>query len=94
MLLEQGTYKLSEEVLAVGTSGEDVLMDYGSGKYFGIRGAARMLLEPLRDGQSFEQMVDLVSRHFAIPASVAEADLRTVLPKLLEAGLVRQTEQS
>lgn len=91
--MKHATFKLSEEVLAVQTAGEDVLMDYRSGKYFGIRGAMRCLVEPLREGLSMEQMLERVSEHFSVPEAVAEEDLRNILPKLLDGGLIQRMEQ-
>ena len=91
MTSQQGTYQLSQDVLAVEIEGENVLMDYGSGKYFGLRGAARLLVEPLRDGMSSPQMVEFVSRHYNVSVSGIEDDLRTLLPKLLDAGLIQCT---
>lgn len=94
MLLERCHYKLSEDVLNVETAGEHVLMDYGSGMYFGVRGAFRVLVEPLRQGMSVPQMVQAVSQHFAVSPSVAEGDLLNILPRLLEAGLIHAVQPS
>ncbi len=92
MILEQGTYRLADDVLAVDIAGENVLMDYGSGKYFGLRGAARLLVEPLREGMNLHQMVQFVSDRCNVSANIAEEDLRGVLPKLLSAGLIHCNE--
>lgn len=84
----QNIYHLSEQVLAVETNGEYVLMDYGSGKFFGIRGAAQILVEPLQAGMTLDSMVDLVQRHYGVDAILAEKDVRKILSRLLDAGLV------
>lgn len=89
---KEETYHLSHDVLAIETNGENVLMDYGSGKYFGLRGAAQILIEPLRDGMTFKAMVNAVSRHYGISSADAEKDLSTILPKLLNAGLLWKTD--
>jgi len=81
-------YHLSEQVLAVETNGEYVLMDYGSGKFFGIRGAAQVLVQPLQAGMTFNAMVDLVQSHYSVDAILAETDVRKILSRLLDAGLV------
>ncbi|QEE26812.1 PqqD family protein [Terriglobus albidus] len=85
---DKNTYHLSEQVLAVETNGEYVLMDYGSGKFFGIRGAAQILVQPLQTGMTFDAMVDLVQRHYRVDAVLAETDVRKILSRLLDAGLV------
>lgn len=89
---KEQTYCLSNDVLAIETNGENVLMDYGSGKYFGLRGAAQILIEPLRDGMTFDAMVNAVSRRYGITPADAEKDLSTILPKLLDAGLLLKTD--
>ena len=81
-------YHLSEQVLAVETNGEYVLMDYGSGKFFGIRGAAQVLVQPLQAGMTFNAMVDLVQSHYSVDAILAETDVRKILSRLLDVGLV------
>ena len=85
---DKSIYHLSEQVLAVQTNGEYVLMDYGSGKFFGIRGAAQVLVEPLQDGMTLDAMVDMVQRHYRVDTSIAETDVRKILSRLIDAGLV------
>ncbi len=93
MLPSSTKYRLAEDVLSVETNGENILMDYGSGKYFGVRGAVSVVMEPLRNGADLTQMIDLVSTHFKVPRTQAEDDLRAILKRLVDAGLVTQTEQ-
>jgi hypothetical protein len=92
IMQQEQKYQLSTGVLYVETNGESVLMDYGSGKYFGLRGAAQVLLEPLRNGVTRPQMIDFVSTHYQIGREEAAADLDKLLPKLLDAGIVAPME--
>lgn len=89
MSLNQQTYQLSNQVLFVAMQGEHVLMDYASGKYFGIRGAMQILLEPMKEGVTFSAMTALLCSHYGITADVAERDLHAILPRLLDAGIVQ-----
>ena len=85
-------YKLSEGVLSVNTAGEEVLMDYASGKYFGLRGAITVVLDALRSGTDLPAMSDLVSQHFRVSREIAEGDLAPILQRLVETGLVQAIE--
>jgi len=92
MSIDGGIYSLRDSVLAVDTNGETILMDTLSGKYFGIRGAMSRVLQPLRNGMALEDMVALVSREYAVTPGVAADDVRAILTRLVDAGLVQQVE--
>jgi hypothetical protein len=81
-------YRLSEGVLSVPVEDESILLEMGSEKYFGVRGAMRHLLEGLRDGLSLEAMVADTCTRYRVAPEVARQDLETVLPKLIAAGIV------
>ncbi len=89
MEAQPGQYKLAEHVLSANVSGDSVLMDYQSGKYFGLTGAVLVTLEALREGSNFVRLRELVMQDFGVDAAVAEADLRDVLQALIGAGLVQ-----
>ena len=83
-------YRLSERVLSVPVEDESILLDMGSEKYFGVRGAMRHLLEGLRDGLSLDAMVADTCARYRVAPEVARQDLETVLPKLIAAGIVER----
>jgi hypothetical protein len=83
-------YRLSEGVLSVPVEDESILLEMGSEKYFGVRGAMRHLLEGLRDGLSLEAMVADTCARYRVAPEVARQDLEAVLPKLIAAGIVER----
>jgi hypothetical protein len=82
------TYRLADDVLTVESDDETVVMGYSSGKYFGVRGAVRHLLDGLRHSMTFEEMVADMATHFSIAAADARLDLEEIIPKLAAAGIV------
>ena len=84
------TYRLSEGVLSVPVEDESILLEMGSEKYFGVRGAMRHHLEGLRDGLSLAAMVADTCARYRVAPEVARQDLEAVLPKLIAAGIVER----
>jgi hypothetical protein len=87
---DQESYRLAEGVLSVDVEDENFLLSINSGKYFGVKGAMRHLLEGLRDGLSFAEMVALVCERYDVGREDAADDLRQVLGRLVAAGIVEQ----
>ncbi len=63
-------------------------MDYTSGKYFGLRGAAVKIVESLRDGAELPDLVNILSSEYEVSEAAAMDDLLSILRKLSDAGLV------
>jgi hypothetical protein len=82
------SYRLPERVLSVPIDDEAILLTVDSGKYFGIKGAMRHLLEDLRQGLTFGEMVALTCRRYGVDAALARQDLAAILPKLVDAGIL------
>jgi len=85
---DQQSYRLAEGVLSVDLEEENMLLSVGSGKYFGLKGAMRHLLEGLRGGLSFDEMVALTCELYEVTREDAAQDLRQMLDKLIAAGIV------
>ena len=88
---DEQSYRLAEGVLSVELEEENILLSVGSGKYFGVRGAMRHLLEGLRDGLSFDQMVARTRERYDVSREDAARDLRDMLDKLVGAGIIERT---
>lgn len=81
-------YRLSDGVLSVPVEDESILLAMESGKYFGVRGAMRHLLESLRDGLSLKAMVADTCARYRVAPEVARQDLEAILPRLMAAGII------
>jgi hypothetical protein len=82
------TYRLAEGTLSVPVEEEAIILSISAGKYFGVRGAMRHLLEELRDGLSFDDMVERTCARYGIERARAREDLQEILPRLIDAGIV------
>jgi len=82
------SYRLADGVISVPLEDEVVLLAMGSGKYYGIRGAMRYLLEDLREGLAFDAMVESSCARYDVAPEEAARDLDRMLPKLVEAGIL------
>jgi hypothetical protein len=83
------SYRLAEGVLSVPVEDEAILLSIGSGKYYGIKGAMRHLIEALRGGLPFEEMVARTCRRYDVGEEEAARDLERMLPRLLDAGIIQ-----
>ena len=85
-------YRFTPDVLEVEVESETMLLDYTSGKYFGLTGAVSRLTAPLRDGASLDELVAHVTDYYDVTEADARADLARILADLQAAGLVVASE--
>jgi hypothetical protein len=83
---------MADGVLSVPVDDEAILLTIGSGKYYGVRGAMRHLLEELRDGIAFDDMVARTCARYDVEADEAARDLEQMLPRLIAAGILESAE--
>ena len=82
------SYRLAEGVLSVGVDDEVILLSIQAGKYFGVRGAMRHLLEDLREGLSLDEMVRRTAAHYDVSPERAREDIESILPRLVAADIL------
>ena len=85
-------YRFTSDVLEVEVESDVMLLDYASGKYFGLTGAVSRLTAPLRDGASLDELVAHVTDYYEVTEADARADLARILADLQAAGLVVAAE--
>ncbi|WP_372006038.1 PqqD family peptide modification chaperone [Tistrella mobilis] len=85
-------YRFTPDVLEVEVESDVMLLDYASGKYFGLTGAVSRLTAPLRDGASLDEMVAHVTDYYDVTEVDARVDLARILAELQAAGLVVAAE--
>lgn len=83
-------YRLNESVFSVPMPDENVILEMGSEKYFGVRGAMRHLMDGMRDGLSLDAMVAQTSARYGVAPDIARQDIEGMLPKLIAAGIVER----
>jgi hypothetical protein len=85
------SYRLAEGILSVPVDDEAILLSIATGKYFGIRGAMRHLLETLREGMAFDAMVSSTCVRYDVDPTEAARDLEQILPRLVAAGILESS---
>lgn len=81
-------FRLASDVLSVEADGETVMLSYAEGKYFGLRGAIRQLLDQLRQGATFGELVAEMTAVFGVPTDQARDDLNQILGRMQGAGVL------
>jgi hypothetical protein len=90
---ENQAFTPSKDVLFQEVSGETVLLDLASEKYFGLDPVGTRVWQLLNDGQGFAAMVDVLLEEYDVERARLEADVRDLLGALLEAGLIEKKEE-
>ena len=85
------SFRLANGILSVPVDGEAVLLNVDSGKYYGVTGAFRHLLEELRNGLTRDEMIARTCDRYDVQADEAASDLDEILAQLIEAGIVECT---
>lgn len=78
----------SPEVHFQEVDGECILLDLGSGLYFGLNAAGTRVWTLLAEGKQFEAIAATLEREFDAPWDVIERDLVALLQELESKGLV------
>jgi hypothetical protein len=82
-------FVLADDALFVETGAESVILSHAVGSYFGLRGAARHVLDLLQRGATLAEMVDRVCALYEVSPEEAAADIRGILHELAEKRLLR-----
>lgn len=81
-------FAVSKDVLFQEVSGETVLLDLASEKYFGLDPVGTRVWQLLNEGGSFSNMVDTFLDEYDVERGQLEGDVRELLESLVEAGLI------
>ena len=91
-LRENAVFTPSKDVLFQEVSGETVLLDLASEKYFGLDEVGTRVWQLLNEGEGFAAMIDALLEEYEVERDRLEADVRDLLGALLEAGLIEEKE--
>ncbi len=78
----------SNKVLSRVFDGDAVLLDLGSGTYFGLNEVGSCVWKALEDGASVAELVALVLADFEVDEATARRDLGALLDDLSARGLI------
>ena len=87
-----GRLRVPDTVLFEEVSGEVVLLDLASGKYYGLNGVASRMWHALVQAGDVEAAVPLLQARYDVPVERLRADLARLVGRLLAAGLLEGTD--
>ena len=74
--------------------GETVILNLSRGTYFGLNDVGTIVWQALQQPATIADLRDAVVREFEVAAEVAEADVRSLLVEMIDAGLVRDAART
>jgi hypothetical protein len=82
-------YKMKKDITVTDLSGEKVMIDYDSGKYFMIRGAGNAIWDLLSQKElTMEELVDALTEMYDVSREECEASTDAFLQDLEKYGFV------
>ena len=82
------TVRLSADVIFRELDGEAVLLDFASGRYFGLNAVATRVWTMLAAGSSVDDAVSTVAAEFDAPREEVARDVETLIADLVSRGLL------
>lgn len=83
------TVSVSIDTLSRDVNGEEVILDFTSGVYFGLEGAGAFIWKQLKSEILVKQIHSKLLENFEVPAKEAEVDLIELLHTLLSKNLIQ-----
>ena len=81
--------QLSDDVVARELSGELMLLDLASGKYFGLNAVGARLWQLLEEGQNTAQAREIMLDEFDVTPERLDGDLADLIGQLVDARLAK-----
>jgi hypothetical protein len=82
------TFSIPEDIVFRDLAGEAVLLNLGTGMYFGLNGMGTQIWRLISEGYSLEQLVAAVLEEYEIDEDRVRKDLAILLEQLSDAGLL------
>ena len=92
MLSNTCKYQLVDNVLFQKVMDETVILEPENGHYFTLDPVGTFMIENLQSGNNIEQVIQNVKNTYNVSASEVEADLQTLITKMLEQKLLIKGE--
>jgi len=80
---------IPEDVLSQEVSGETVLLELSSERYFGLDSVGTRIWQLLGEGRTIGEVLSLMLDEYDVSEEQLHADIMMLLEKLHEAGLIR-----
>ncbi|WP_048884468.1 PqqD family protein [Aurantiacibacter atlanticus] len=87
----QGSFAPGDDVVGREVGGETILLDLGTGIYFGLNEVGGKVWQSLDAGQkSIGELCDTIEQQFDAKRETIERDVTALIQDLVERGLVNQ----
>lgn len=80
--------KRSDQAMGRAVGDEFVILDVATGEYFGLNVVGGLIWACLEADTTIDDLIDTVTEAYDVERSMAEADVRSLIDDLIEAGLV------
>jgi GH35 family endo-1,4-beta-xylanase len=78
----------SSHLTSVDVQDETVILDLGSGQYYGLEGVGARIWQMLQQPTKLEELCKLIVTEYEVEDAVAEHDIAQLIEDLSEKGLV------
>ena len=82
------TFSIPEDIVFRDLAGEAVILNLGTGMYFGLNAVGTQIWRLIGEGYSSEQLVTALLEEYEIDEGRVRKDLDTLLEQLTDAGLI------
>lgn len=79
---------ISPEALHQRVGEEVVILDLAGEQYYGLNAVGSRIWALIEEDYALAQIAEVIAREFDAPAELVQADLRTLIDALVDAGLV------
>lgn len=86
------SYKASTNHLYSEIGGEAVILDLGSGVYYGLNEVGVDIWKWLQEARTKEEILNLLLDEYEVTRQQAQEDLEAVFTQFLEAGLIEEID--
>jgi hypothetical protein len=86
------SYIQNAEIIQSKIGDEVVMLDMTSGFYFGLNSVASVIWQKMKEGISFEALINQLIEEFQVERELCEKDTRELIDQLLEKNIIRILE--
>ncbi len=88
MIASAETFRCKPDVLFQEVSGEIVLLDLVSERYFGLNSTGARVWQGLSEGRTTEEIISGLAKEFDVSGAQLDQDVNELLEELMQAGLI------
>jgi hypothetical protein len=90
---DRSTYTLARDQVSSDLQGEVVILNFQSGKYYGLDAVGSRIWHLLHEMRTVAEIRDAIVAEYEVEPECCERDLRRLLGKLVDQGLVEVREE-